>query len=97
MFRHCVLMRFAPSADESRRTAVAEGIRNLADTIPEVQAICVGPDAGIRDDNFDLAAVVDFDDRDAYSVYATHPSHVELLTDLVAPILIERAAVQFEI
>ena len=97
MFRHCVLMRFAAEATAAQKTAALEGIRSLPDLIPEVRELAVGPDAGLREGNFDLAVVADFDDEAAYAIYAAHPAHVDMLSEVVAPILSERAAVQYRI
>lgn len=96
MFRHCVLMRFEITASAAQRAAATDAILSLSDSIPEVQALTVGDDAGLREGNFDLAVVADFKDQAAYAIYASHPAHLEMLAEAVIPILSERAAVQFE-
>jgi len=97
MFRHCVLMQFDEAATAMQRAGAVEGIQQLRDSVPGVLALAVGPDAGLGEGNFDLAVVADFENSDAYEVYASHPAHLEMLAEVVRPILAERAAVQFEI
>lgn len=89
-------MRWDGHATAEQKAAAIAGIEGLTGSIPEIGSLAVGPDAGLRDDNFDLAAVVDFEDRAAYEVYASHPGHLEMLAELVRPILAERVAVQYE-
>lgn len=97
MFRHCVLMRFAPTATPEQRHAVHDALAELAPRIPEIRAYRIGFDAGINEGNHDFAVVADFDDVAGYRAYADHPEHVAIVTDLIRPILAERAAVQFEV
>lgn len=89
-------MRWNGDASSEQKAAAIAGIEGLTDSIPEIRSLAVGPDAGLRDDNFDLAAVVDFEDRAAYEVYSSHPGHLDMLAELVRPILAERVAVQYE-
>ena len=89
-------MRWNGDASSEQKAAAIAGIEGLPDSIPEIRSLAVGPDAGLRDDNFDLAAVVDFEDRAAYEIYASHPGHLDMLAELVRPILAERVAVQYE-
>jgi hypothetical protein len=97
MFRHCVLMKFETDATDSQRATALDRIRALSDIIPEVLSLAVGTDAGLREGNFDLAVVADFENPEMYEIYASHPAHLEMLSTVVKPILAHRAAVQYEI
>ena len=44
--------------------------------------------------NADYAVVADFDDAEAYAVYASHPAHQDVLVGLLRPMLAERLSVQ---
>jgi hypothetical protein len=90
------MMRFDGQATDAQKAAAVAGIRGLPDSIPEIRSLTVGVDARLREDNFDLAAVADFDSRADYEVYASHPAHIDMLAEVVRPILAERAAVQYE-
>lgn len=96
MFRHCVMMRFRDDATDEQKQAAVDHVATLRERIPEIVDYSVGFDAGLRDDNFDMAAVGDFATKADYEVYASHPFHLEVIQNHLAPILAERAAVQYE-
>lgn len=97
MFRHVVLFRWVPDSSPEARAAVSAGLAALPDQIAEIRAYRFGPDAGINAGNFDFGVVADFDDRDAYLTYRDHPAHQQLIAEHIAPIVAERAALQYEI
>lgn len=96
MIRHVVLFRWKPDADDAGKRRVAEGLSQLPGAIPEIRRYAFGPDAGFAEGNFDFAVVADFDDADAYRVYAAHPAHTGLITERIRPLIAERVAVQYE-
>lgn len=89
-------MSWDGQATAEQKAAAIAGIEGLPESIPEIVSLAVGSDAGLREDNYDLAAVVDFEDQAAYQVYAAHPGHLDMLAELIRPILAERVAVQYE-
>jgi|TARA_B100001094_G_scaffold177776_1_gene171736 hypothetical protein len=91
-----VLLKFHPDTSEQNREAAAAGIRALPDFIPEISNYSVGFDAKLRDDNYDLAVVGDFANSEDYLVYASHPKHLEVISELLVPHLEGRSAVQYE-
>ena len=95
MIRHCVLLKFLPETDEKSRKAAIDGIKELPDFIPEIVKYSVGFDANLQDDNFDLAVVGDFETEEDYLVYASHPKHQTAISNLLAPFMAERSAVQY--
>lgn len=95
MFRHVVLLRWVDGASPGAVDAVLEGIDGLPAAIPELRSYVFGPDAGLNEGNFDLAIVADFDSPDDYLVYRDHPAHQAVITERIAPILADRAAVQY--
>jgi hypothetical protein len=96
MFRHVVLFRWTADASESDKRRVAEALRRLPGVIPEIRSYRFGADAGVNEGNVDFAVVADFDDVAGYLAYRDHPAHRAVIADQIAPILSERAAVQFE-
>lgn len=96
MFRHCVMMKFTDDATTEQREAARAGVETLPGLIPEIASYSVGFDAGLAEGNFHMAVVGDFASAEDYQVYATHPDHVRVITDLLRPVLAERAAVQYE-
>ena len=96
MIRHCVLLKFHPDTSEEIMERAAAGIRALPDFIPEFVKYSVGVDAKLREDNYDLAVIGDFATSDDYLVYASPPKHLEVISELLAPYLEGRSAVQYE-
>lgn len=97
MFRHVVLITFTADATEARQQALLDGLSGLPAQIPEIRNYVFGTDAGLAEGNASLAVVADFDDIDGYRVYATHPAHVRVITELIRPIMAARTAVQHHV
>ena len=97
MFRHVVMMRWAPDATGAQKAAVRAGLEDLPGRIPEIRSYSLGTDARVNEGNFDFVVVADFDDVEGYLVYRDHPAHVAVITHHIRPILAERSAVQHEI
>ncbi len=97
MFRHVVLITLGSEATDDRRQALLDGLSALPAAIPEIRSYVYGVDAGLAEGNATVAVVADFDDVDGYRVYATHPAHVRVITELIRPIMVARAAVQHEV
>ena len=96
MLRHIVLFRWKAEVTAAEVRPVASALANLPEAIPEVRFFRFGPDAGLNEGNFDFSVVADFDDVTGYLAYRDHPAHYSLVAERIAPILAERAAVQFE-
>lgn len=96
MFRHCVLLKFSDDTTEDQRQAVIEAMRSLPDHIEQCRTYVVGFNAGDRDDNYDIAAVGDFESKADYDIYAEHPYHLKVIQESIAPVLAGRAAIQYE-
>ncbi|MFN3216757.1 MAG: Dabb family protein [Acidimicrobiales bacterium] len=97
MFRHVVMMKWTEESTPEQRSAAIEAVRGLSAVVPTVRALSCGTDAGVAEGNFDFVAVVDFDDVAGYQAYASHPDHVQVITELLRPIAAQRAAVQYEL
>jgi hypothetical protein len=95
-FRHVVLFRFHPGTTPEQVAAMQDGLEELPALIPELADYRIGPDVAINHGNWDFVVVADFEDRDAYLTYRDHPEHQDRIRSVVAPILADRAAVQYE-
>jgi hypothetical protein len=96
-FRHVSVLRLNRDVTARERDEIVVALRALPTTVPGIEHYRVGIDAGLADDNFDLAIVADFVDRDAYTTYRDHPSHQDVLRNMILPKLDARAAVQHEV
>ena len=97
MIRHVALFRLKTGMPAGTQQALEDGLFLLAQTIQSISAYHYGPDLSLKEGNFDFAVVADFEDETAYRTYADHPAHVEFIKEQVAPVISERAALQFEI
>ena len=98
MFRHVALFRWTEDSTDEQRSAVRSALAELPALIPELRDYRFGPDAGLDPGrNFDFAVVADVDSVEDYRAYSGHPAHVRVLTELLRPILADRAAVQYEL
>ncbi|RJL30959.1 Dabb family protein [Bailinhaonella thermotolerans] len=97
MFRHVVVFRWKDEASEEARSRVAAELGRLPGIIGEIRRYEMGADAGVNEGTFDFALVADFDGVDDYLVYRDHPEHRRVIAEFIAPIVAERASVQYEV
>ncbi len=97
MIRHCVLFHFLPETTHDQIDGAAKLLLEYVATLDGVVSYRLGHDVGATDGNYDFGIVGDFETLDAYITYRDSPRHVEIAKGIVAPLLIERATVQFEI
>lgn len=93
-FRHVVLLTLADDAAPERAGEIVDALRGLPDAIPELLGYEVGLDAGLSEGNATIAVVADTADRAGWEAYRDHPEHQRVITELVAPVLAGRVAVQ---
>lgn len=98
-FRHVVMFRFAEGATDDQRSALAKGLARMPGATGAIAAEQYrhGPDVGLNPASWDYVVVADFASADDYLAYRDHPDHRALIRDLVDLIVVERAAVQYEV
>ena len=92
--RHVVLLRWRTDADPTKVADTLQMICELARTFSGVRANLAEPDLGIVDGNWDACLVVDFQNRASWRRYLDDPSHMQLVTERLHPLVEERAAAQ---
>jgi hypothetical protein len=97
MIRHVALFRLKEGVPSGTKQALEDGLFQLAQSIQSISAYSYGGDLGLRKGNFDFGVVADFEDEAAFLAYADHPDHLAFIQERVAPVIQERAALQFEI
>jgi Stress responsive A/B Barrel Domain len=95
MLHHVVTFNLKPDAPADQVDRIAEAIHALAATLPEVRAVAIGKDLGLREGNSSFAIAAQFDDVDGFKVYADHPEHIRVIKELIGPHITERHPVQF--
>lgn len=93
--RHVVLFTWAAGTTSQQIDALRAGLGRLPDLIPQILDYRFGDDLGVNEGNADFAVVADFASTDDYRVYRDHPEHRRVVSDLVAPIVERRLAIQF--
>ena len=95
MIRHVVLFRWKPEATEEQKKQAAAEVAKLPSMVPSVLGFASGSDIGVNQGNFEFSVTADFEDEDGYLAYRDDPGHREVVAEYIAPILAERAAIQF--
>jgi hypothetical protein len=95
MLHHVVTFQLKPDAPSDQVDRIVQALTALGATLPELRSLAVGADLGLRDGNASFAVAAQFDDVDAFKVYADHPEHVRIIKELIAPHIEARHPVQF--
>jgi hypothetical protein len=95
MFRQVVAVRWIPDASSEARQGYRDALESLR-AIPELLALTWGDDAGHFEGNFDLVAVMDFDDFASARTYVAHPLHQAYVRDHASKVVGERVVVQHD-
>jgi len=96
MIRHTVVFKWTAQATPEQRQAVAAELAALAPAVPSIRGFVFGADAGLAPGNFDFAVTADFDDEAGFFAYRDDSAHREVIARVIAPIVAERVAVQFQ-
>lgn len=95
VLRHVVMFRWVEGTTPEQVRTVSSSLDTLPPAIPEISRYHHGPDVGINQGNFDYVVVGDFATAEDYLVYRDHPVHRHLITEVLAPLIAERNAVQY--
>lgn len=90
MIRHIVGFRFKPGTTPTQVADFLAAFSCLAEQIPEIRTLTVGPNLSDRDARFPYLLNSTFDDAAALDRYVIHPAHVEALATYLTPIMEER-------
>lgn len=96
MFQHIGALTLIDSATDADRSSIADALRALPGQIDGLIGARVVLDAGLREGNSDLLFCMDFDTRDSWEAYGSHPAHVAVIKGLIAPVLAWKTFVQVE-
>lgn len=91
---HVALFTWKPGTSEAQVGELEAALAALPGLIPEILSFRIGPDAALSVGNDRYAVVAEFVDVEAYTRYAGHPRHREVIDRLLKPILGTRHAVQ---
>ncbi len=97
VFRHTLMLTFSDEATDTQKQALYDGLATMPQVMSFIRRYEFGPDLGLGDGNPDMALVADFDSEDDWRAYSGHPDHLDLITNLVRPIVAEARRVQYEV
>lgn len=97
MFRHVAVFRWHPEVGPERVAQLEAELGRLPGLIAQLRSFSFGPDRGQVEGNWDFVVVAEFDDRDGWLAYMSHPEHQRVIRETLAPIRLERAAIQYEV
>ena len=90
--RHVVLLHFTEKATPQAIAALNAGLKKMKSQVPEIISYTFGSDLKIVSGQADFAIVADFENEKDYKTYAASKPHVDLVTNLVKPMLKTRNA-----
>jgi hypothetical protein len=96
MLTHIVTMTLKADAPADRADKIVAALAALPAAIPEIKEYRVGTDLGLAEGNYDIALVATFDDESGFVAYRDAPPHLEVIAELIRPVIDQRSAVQFE-
>lgn len=95
MIRHTALFKWTAEATDEQKAAVLAELSSLPPIVQSIRGFALGPDVGVAAGNFDFAVTADFDDEAGFFAYRDDPAHRDIVSRTIAPIMAQRAAVQF--
>ena len=97
MIRHIALFRFADGIAPEDVSNLDVALARLPSLISAIEAYDTGSDLGITTGAWDYGIVADFASQADYDAYANHPDHIDVVTNIVKPLITDVARIQFEV
>ena len=91
------MLTFRDGTTDRQRQALYEGLARMPQQMPFIRRYEFGPDLGLKEGNPDMALVADFDSEEDWREYSNHPDHLDLIENLVQPIVATASRVQYEV
>jgi len=95
MIVHIVMFKFKENNKEQNLQQVKQLLQELLPQIKELKSIEVGINLSKSDRAWDMSLYSTFDSLDDLSIYATHPSHLDVL-EVIRSVILESKVVDYE-
>ena len=95
MIVHIVMFKFKENNKEQNLQQVKQLLQELLPQIKELKSIEVGINLRKSDRAWDMSLYSTFDSLDDLSIYATHPSHLDVL-EVIRSVILESKVVDYE-
>jgi hypothetical protein len=96
MIEHIVLFKWKEDTPDTAIAEVLKALKELKGKIPGIIDLSCGENFSARARGFHHGLVVRFSDRAALEAYTPHPSHQEVVQNLIKPILEDILSVDYE-
>ncbi|GGL17406.1 Dabb family protein [Nocardia jinanensis] len=96
MFNHVGHLTLVPETTDAQIEGIADALLALPDRIDGLVSAEVVRDAGLSDGNATLRFHLRFEAQPAWEAYRTHPAHVAVIADHIAPVVSAKAFVQYD-
>jgi len=97
MIRHVVQLNFKPGTSDSAIDQIIASLKTLPPLIEAIRSYTLGRDLALSPGTSDFAIVADFDSVEDFEVYASHPTHLQIIQDVIKPHVQLRSALQFQL
>jgi hypothetical protein len=94
MFSHIGILTLKPTTSDEQVLDLAAALEALVGVVPGLVSATVERDAKLREGNAELFFRMQFDEQASWEGYSTHPAHVAVITNHIAPVLLSKAFVQ---
>src|SRR4051812_37397932 len=95
-FRHVALFRWKPEATPEQLAPVKPALDALAATLTGLESYSCGPSLGLSETSYDFGVVAVFTDKSGWDAYMANAEHDRIRSELIAPIVGERAGIQLD-
>jgi hypothetical protein len=96
MFHHVALFRWKAGTTPEQLAPITPALQALAATLRGVESYACGPGLGLSETSYDFGVVAAFEDRAAWDEYMANEEHDRIRSELIVPIVAERAGIQLE-
>jgi Stress responsive A/B Barrel Domain len=97
VIRHIALLTFVEGTTDAEVHAIESALATLPARLSQLRAYAVGRDLALNEGNATFGVVADFATVEDYVAYRDDAEHRRIITELIAPVLAGRTAVQYEI
>jgi quinol monooxygenase YgiN len=95
-FHHVILFRWKPGTSAEQIDDITTSLRALSETLSGCRSYRCGESLGLSETTLDFGVVAEFEDRAAWDAYMADTEHDRIRSQLIAPVVAERAGIQFE-
>ena len=100
MIRHIVLFKLKAFDTPEEKQAKMQEIKTRLEALKDIIALLrkISVDFNVNpDENWDLILTTEFDSMEDLVTYASHPDHVDVAKNVIAPVKADRACVDYVI